>query len=229
MTLVQIYAFTDARQARQAAEMGVDHIGFVAGVYGLVHGELSFEAAREIVEAVPRPARTVALTMATEVAEILRMAEAVRPDIVHISTDPEEVDLPALSRLRKDLPPGTALMKAVPVTGEASIAMAVRFAEACDWLLLDTKVPGLPGVGATGRTHDWRISRRIVEAVSVPVILAGGLTPQNVAEAVRRVRPAGVDSNTGTNLPGDPVRKDMARVRAFVEAVRRVDAELRAG
>ena len=225
MTLIQIYAFTDPQQALQAAEMGADHIGLVAGDYGLVHAELSFQAAREIVEAVHRRARTVALTMATEVEEILRMAAVVRPDIVHISTDPEDVDLPALVRLRRALPPGTALMKAVPVTGEESMAMAEQFAAVCDWLLLDTKVPGMPGVGATGCTHDWNISRRIVEAVGVPVILAGGLTPENVGEAIRRVRPAGVDSNTGTNLPNDPVRKDMARVRAFVEAVRRADAQ----
>jgi phosphoribosylanthranilate isomerase len=109
-------------------------------------------------------------------------------------------------------------MKAIHVEGPESVAVALRFAEVADILLLETKVTGLPGVGATGILHDWNVSREIVERVGsrAKVILAGGLTPENVAEAVKTVRPWGVDSNTGTNLPGDPVVKDMARVQEFV-------------
>jgi phosphoribosylanthranilate isomerase len=87
-----------------------------------------------------------------------------------------------------------------------------------DFLLLDTKVAGLPGVGATGLTHDWQISRQIVSLVSgqAHVILAGGLTPENVEEAINTTNPWGVDSNTGTNIPADPVVKDLGQVEAFV-------------
>jgi phosphoribosylanthranilate isomerase len=81
----------------------------------------------------------------------------------------------------------------------------------------------MPGVGATGRTHDWSISRQIVEQFGVPVILAGGLSPENVAESIQQVRPWAVDSNTATNNPGDPVKKDMRRVAAFVAAVRSME------
>ncbi len=219
--IVQIYAFTDPEQALQAARWGVDHIGFVAGSYGLVHGELSFADARRLVEALPEGTVSVALTMATEVEEILRMAEAVRPQVVHISTDPYDVGLEKMAALRRRLQGKARLMKAIPVQGQESIAMAVEFAPLCDVLLLDSKRSGFPGVGATGQTHDWSLSRRIVKAVDVPVILAGGLTPENVGEAIRAVRPSGVDSNTGTNLAGDPVAKDMKRVQAFPQAARR--------
>ena len=82
----------------------------------------------------------------------------------------------------------------------------------------------MPGVGATGRIHDWRISRKIVESVSIPVILAGGLTPENVPQAIQAVYPAGVNSNTSTNIPGDPVEKDMVRIRSFVKAVHSMQA-----
>jgi phosphoribosylanthranilate isomerase len=77
---------------------------------------------------------------------------------------------------------------------------------------------GFPGVGATGLTHDWQISRQIVNLVSgqAHVILAGGLTPENVTEAISTTNPWGVDSNTGTNMPGEPVAKDLGRVEAFV-------------
>jgi len=200
--------------------MGVDHIGFIAGRYGLVHGELTFEEARRMVDALHGQARRVALTMATEVDEILRMAQAVGPDIIHISTDALTVGFAEMGELKKHLPSTMKIMKAVPVEDNNSLDLAISFAPVSDYLLLDTKIPGLPGVGATGRTHDWKVSRQIIEAVDIPVILAGGLTPENVSEAIRIVTPAGVDSNTATNLPGNPVEKDMERVRQFVEAVR---------
>ena len=216
--IVQIYAATSVADALKLVELGVDQIGFVAGDYGEVYGELTFAQARAIVEAVRGKAASSALTMSTDVVEILRMAAAVQPDIVHISSDTEAVDVAAMQALRAQLPPHVALMKAIDVEGPESVAVARRFAEVSEILLLDTKVRGMPGVGATGVPHDWAISRQIVEAVKDKsrVILAGGLVPENVAEAISLVQPWGVDSNTGTNLPGDPVVKDMARVAAFV-------------
>ncbi|HJW89473.1 MAG TPA: phosphoribosylanthranilate isomerase [Anaerolineales bacterium] len=218
--IVQVYAFTRIDQAVAAAEMGVDHIGFVAGAYGLVQGELSFNEARRLAQALPPHSKRVALTMATQVEEILRMAEAVGPDIIHISTDLEDVGLAAMEELRKQLPASIKTMKAIQVEGEESLAQASRFAAVSDLLLLDSKVRGLPGIGATGRTHDWTLSQRIVASSPVPVILAGGLSPENIGQAIAAVQPWGVDSNTWTNLPGSPVEKDLERIRAFVQAVR---------
>jgi phosphoribosylanthranilate isomerase len=218
--IIQIYAFTNIDQALQAAQWGVDHIGFIAGRKDLVHGELTLVEARHMADALQGQAQRVALTMETQVDEIVRMAESVAPDIIHVSTDPLAVGFDAMEALRKRLPSNTKIMKAIPVDDENSLELAVRFAPLSDYLLLDTKIHGLPGVGATGRTHDWKISRQVVEAVDIPVILAGGLSPENVAQAIRIVKPAGVDSNTATNLPGSPVEKDMERVRRFVEAVR---------
>jgi phosphoribosylanthranilate isomerase len=93
-----------------------------------------------------------------------------------------------------------------------------------DALLLDSGNQSLPvkELGGTGRTHDWSVSRRIVEAAPVPVYLAGGLTPDNVGEAVRRVRPFGVDVCSGVRSGG---RLDEARLAAFAAAVRAADQE----
>ena len=220
--IVQIYAATTVADALKLVALGVDQVGFVAGDYGEVHGELTFGQARAITEALRGKAAASALTMSTDITEILRMARAVQPDIIHISSDTEAVDVAALRALRKQLPSQVALMKAIDVEGPESVAVAQRFAEVSEILLLDTKVRGMPGVGATGMTHDWAISRQIVEAVKgqSQVILAGGLVSENVAEAIAMVQPWGVDSNTGTNLPGDPVAKDMAQVAAFVRAAK---------
>jgi phosphoribosylanthranilate isomerase len=218
--IIQIYAFTDPETARAAAQSGVDHIGFIAGKYGIVNGELDFAEAQEIIAALPSKVVSVALTMSVDVEEIVHMASEVQPDIVHISSDPTYVDVSAMIKLRSRLSYDIRLMKAVPVGDEDSISLAKQFAEVSDLLLLDTQRKGFPGVGATGSTHDWSISCRIVESVSIPVILAGGLTEDNVGAAIRTVMPWGVDSNTSTNLPGDPVKKDLARIDAFVKSVR---------
>jgi len=88
-----------------------------------------------------------------------------------------------------------------------------------DFLLLDSHRPFDKQIGALGVTHDWAISRRIVDLVSTPVILAGGLGPDNVAQAIQIVRPAGVDSKTKTDRDGSHA-KDLERVRRFHAAAR---------
>lgn len=90
-----------------------------------------------------------------------------------------------------------------------------------DFLLLDSHREGDVQIGALGITHDWSISRSIVGGVRTPVILAGGLGPDNVAEAIRTVRPAGVDSKSRTDL-GDTHSKDLTKVAAFDKAAKGV-------
>jgi phosphoribosylanthranilate isomerase len=222
--IVQVYAATSVDDALTMVELGVDQVGFVAGDYGQVYGELSFAAARTVAEALKGKAVSSALTMSTDVAEILRMAQAVQPDIIHISSDTQAVDIAAMQQLRRSLPANITIMKAVHVGGPESIRVALEFATVAEILLLDTKVEGMPGVGATGATHDWNISREIVAQVGerAKIILAGGLIPENVGAAIATVQPWGVDSNTGTNLRGDPVAKDWGRVREFVKQAKMI-------
>ena len=114
------------------------------------------------------------------------------------------------------------MMRSVPVVNEGSIAIACGYDGITDFLLLDSHRPSDRQIGALGVTHDWTISRRIVELVRTPVILAGGLGPDNVAEAIRAVGPAGVDSKTKTDQPGLH-RKALDRVGRFYEAARAVN------
>ena len=108
-------------------------------------------------------------------------------------------------------------MRSIPVVDEATIALARSYEGIADFLLLDSHRESDRQIGAIGITHDWAISRRIVEAVRTPVILAGGLGADNVADAVRAVRPAGVDSKTKIDR-ADSHQKDLERVRRFQEA-----------
>lgn len=115
-------------------------------------------------------------------------------------------------------------MRSIPVVGEASIAIAQSYEGIADFLLLDSHRESDRQIGALGLTHDWTISRRIVQLVSTPVILAGGLGPDNVAEAIRTVHRVGVDSKTKTDQD-DSHRKNLDRVRHFHEAARAVSLD----
>ena len=152
------------------ASLGVDQIGFIAGLYNQVHAEVSFNQAREIADAVRGRATSSALTMSTDPAEITRMARLVQPDIVHISSDTEAVSVAALQQVRQALPASIALMKAIDVTGPESIGTAQRFAGVADFLLLDTKVAGFAGVGATGDKMTSHCSKDFLKSSIIRVL-----------------------------------------------------------
>ena len=108
-------------------------------------------------------------------------------------------------------------------SSRSGIAIAAAYEGVADFVLLDSYRPQDRQIGALGITHDWSMSRQIVEKLCTPVILAGGLGPDNVAEAIRVVRPAGVDSKTRTDL-GETHTKDLEKVRRFHAAARAASA-----
>jgi phosphoribosylanthranilate isomerase len=123
-----------------------------------------------------------------------------------------------LRRLR-GLLPGVTLVQVIHVTGESSVDEAAAVAPLVDALLLDSGNPALAvkQLGGTGRTHDWRLSRRIRDAIApMPLFLAGGLHAGNVAEAVAAVQPHGLDLCSGVRTGG---HLDPAKLRAFMAAV----------
>lgn len=219
---VQIYTMQSPAEAQAVAALGVDHVGVTPSQRGLP-GEVNLDTARQIAEAVRGRAVSVALSVETDPAAIVAMVEAVRPDILHLCALAGAIPPETVQALRARLP-GVPLLQAVSVGGPEAIEVALAYQAVVDYLILDTQAPDIPGIGASGQTHDWAISREIVRQVRVPVILAGGLSPENVAEAIRVVRPWGVDSLTCTNQPllGGGFRKDLERIRQFVERARQI-------
>jgi phosphoribosylanthranilate isomerase len=212
--LTQIYEVGTPEEARAIAAIGVDHIGILVG-NGEFPREQPLAAARAIAAAVAPPAKVSALFLTADIQAILRATRMLRPDILHLGAAPELLGPDRVAALKRDLP-GIPIMRSIPVIGEDSIALAAAYDGIADFLLLDSHRADDRQIGALGVTHDWRISRRIVERVRVPVILAGGLGPDNVADAIRAVRPAGVDSKTKTDRDGSHA-KDLDRVRRFYE------------
>jgi phosphoribosylanthranilate isomerase len=215
--LVQIYETQSPEEAVALARLGVDHIGVLVGD-GAFPRELPPARTRAIFAALPPGAKRVALSLSADRDKVAWLIEQTRPDIIHLGAAVELFSV-ADARALKARFPLVAIMRSIPIVDEASIGWAEAYREIADFLLLDSHDPGEPQIGALGRPHDWRLSRRIVERVPVPVILAGGLAPDNVAEAIAAVRPAGVDSKTRTDRPNG-AGKDLEKVRRFVAAAK---------
>jgi phosphoribosylanthranilate isomerase len=220
--IVQIYSLTNVEDVRAMVELGVDNLGFAAGEADVPAG-VSISEARELFDLVPSDRATVALTVKTDVDAIVEKAETLRPDVLHLCPEPGALSVADVGAIHDRTPAGVDLMQAIEVDGPAAVDRAQRYDDVSDSLILDTATTDVPGVGASGETHDWSISREVVEATDAPVILAGGLSPDNVAEAVRAVRPAGVDSYTRTSRTER--RKDHEAVEAFVDRARRAARE----
>ena len=223
--LTQIYGITTAEDAALVDALRPDHVGVVLDE-GIDTWDSVGEATLRGILLELRHAAVVALSLAAERDRILRTVETVDPAWLHLARAAEALSPDAVARLREEIAP-RRLMLTIPVRDVTALALAERFAPCADALLLDSAHPGTGVVGASGHVHDWSLSRRIVERVRVPVILAGGLGPHNVADAIRATRPAGVDSETRTSRDDDRRRKDPQRVRLFLERARAAGAELR--
>lgn len=216
--IVQIYTVQTPEEGSALAKAGVNHIGITPSAIGLP-GEVSNETAKIIFETIADQAVKVALSVDTDIAKIIEMVTIVKPDILHLCGDLELMTPERVSELRK-LKPSLKIMQAIPVVNQNALKIAEAYQEVADIFILDSLSEEIGGIGAAGFTHDWNISREIVRLSRLPVILAGGLSPENVMEAIRVVRPWGVDSLTCTNLPlgGGLFRKDIERVKLFVNA-----------
>jgi len=195
-------------------------IGCGASAVGLVSampsgpGVISEEAITRIARTVPPPIATFLLTSERSPAAIIAQQRRCRTNTLQLC---DHLPATVYPQLRAELP-GIALVQVVHVTDAASVNYAVAVSVQVDALLLDSGNVSLAvkQLGGTGRTHDWTLSRRIREAVGIPVFLAGGLNSANVAEAIAAVEPFGLDLCSGvrTNDQLDPVK-----LRAFFAAV----------
>jgi phosphoribosylanthranilate isomerase len=216
--LVQIYEVSSPEEARALGALGVDHIGVLVGD-GAFPREQTITRARAILAAVPRSSQGVALSLSADPSLIEQIVAELKPDIMHLGASTDLLKPSAIQRLKTQFGPIT-VMRSIPVTGMASVAIAQSYDGIADMLLLDSHRPGDTQIGALGVTHSWEIDRKTVESVRIPVIIAGGLGPDNVADAIRTVRPAGVDSKTKTDKDDGSHTKDLQKVQRFVARAR---------
>ena len=215
--LVQIFEVQTPKESAALVRLGVDHIGVLVGD-GAFPRELSITQTKAIFAAVPAGHKRVALSLSADLEHVARVVDETRPDIVQVQAEIEDFPV-AMTHALKMRFPQTPIIRAIPVIDEASIETAASYRGVADFLLLDTYDIEKRQFGALGRVHDWNLSCRIVDEVGIPVILAGGLGPDNVASAIATVHPAGVDSKTRTDRT-DGSGKDLEKVKAFVTAAK---------
>ena len=217
VVFVQIYGITTTEDAAAVDRLGPDSVGVVLDEGLPAWDSVDADTARDIVKALPH-VRVTALSLSTDPDRILSTVKTIGPDIVHLARA-DAIDDATLQRIRAKIEPAQLLLT-VPVDGPDALDVARRLSEVADSLLLDTKHPDTGVVGASGHTHDWNISADIVNSLDTTVVLAGGLGPENVRDAIAAVRPFGVDSETRTSLESDRRRKDIAKVEAFISLAR---------
>jgi len=216
--VIQIYSMTSLADAIATAQAGADLVGVVVAEPGLVPEAVDARLAREILDVIRPRARGVALSLSDDRDEICAVVDQVRPDIVHIAA--REIDPEDCGWIRTRVAP-VRLLRAIAVRAGETLTEVAAHQDCVDYIMLDSGAKGLAFSGVGGETHDWSVCRSVVEQSRAPVILAGGLSSENVEQAIAAVNPWGVDSFTHTDIAGQRGKKDPARVRAFIAAALR--------
>jgi phosphoribosylanthranilate isomerase len=210
---VKICCIASRDEAWMAIRAGASALGLVSAMPS-GPGVIAEESIAAIAAATPPSIATFLLTSLQGAAEVAEQQRRLRTTTVQIC---DRLERGTHADLRAALP-GIGLVQVVHVTGPSSVEEAVAVAPRVDALLLDSGNQSLAvkELGGTGRRHDWRLSRQIREASSAPVFLAGGLTAENVGQAMAEVGPFGLDLCSSVRTDG---RLDPAKLEAFFAAV----------
>ena len=210
---IKICCISSIEEAFIAIEYGASALGLVSKMPS-GPGVISDETIRKIADTIPPSIASFLLTSETDSKSIIQHQKIVATNTIQIvdelkSGEYEEIKL-AL--------PGIKIVQVIHVIGNESIARAISISKHVDGILLDSGNPNLKikELGGTGRQHDWEISRKIRNSVEVPIFLAGGLNVDNVAQAIKTVRPFGVDVCSGVRTNG---KLDTVKLETFILAV----------
>ncbi len=207
---VQIAGVSSLEEALTAEEAGADALGFTVRLPSGVHDGLTEPKARDLIARLPPFISSVAITYVSNARDAVELCRYLGVMVLQLHGD---FPLGELRLIRAALP-HLKLIRAVHVTEPDAIGRARALDRHVDAIILDTYDPASGRGGATGKIHDWTISRQIVGAVRTPVILAGGLTPDNVVEAIQTVCPWAVDVHTG--IEDADSRRNLIKLRSFI-------------
>jgi phosphoribosylanthranilate isomerase len=198
-TRIKICCISSINEAKMALDLGAHAIGLVASMPS-GPGVISEDLIAEIAHYAPPAITSVLLTSHRSTKEIITQHQYCRTNAIQICDN-------LLNGTHHDLRqalPGISLIQVIHVTGEESLDEAKKIAYGVDAFLLDSgkKSDGKIELGGTGRTHDWDVSEKICREVDIPVFLAGGLNPDNVRDAIKKVQPYAVDICSGVRTNG---------------------------
>lgn len=209
MTKIKVCCISSIEEARTAINFGAYAIGLVSEMPS-GPGVISENLISEIAASIPSGILTFLLTSRQSVKEIVEQHKRCKTNTIQIV---DKLLDGSYEELRNSLP-GINIVQVIHVDGDNSIDEAMSASQFVDFILLDSGNPKLKikELGGTGRKHDWNISKKIVDAVNVPVFLAGGITPDNIQEAVRTVKPFGIDLCSGVRTDGNLDKTKLSRL-----------------
>jgi len=208
LTKVKICGVRTVEDAMKCVSCGADAVGMLLAPSPR---RITIEQASEIVASLPPFVTPVIVMMPSEADEAAEAALKIRPGAIQLQgEEPPEM----LIKIKQAMP-GLKLIKAVHIGGGDEIGKAHAYEAVADAILLDTMSPNR---GGSGMTHDWALSGKIVSGIRKPVVLAGGLSPANVADAINSVKPYAVDVASG--VEGNGRVKDIRLINQFVENAR---------
>lgn len=210
MVKVKICGVTRQEDLDTAVQAGVDSIGFIVDVTASPRN-LSFREAKNLIDRLPSNVDSVAVTVFNGVQRTAEICQELAPNFIQLHGMASE------SYRRNGLASRVKVIVAVDVGAPDVIEQALSYSRFSQAVLVDTHDQA--GRGETGLVHDWSLSRKVRDAIHpAPMILAGGLTPQNVNQAVQTVRPYGIDVSTGVEVR--PGIKDSAKMIEFIRKAR---------
>ncbi|NVM53496.1 MAG: phosphoribosylanthranilate isomerase [Candidatus Helarchaeota archaeon] len=210
---VKICGITSLKDLKTAVEAGTDAVGMVVDVSQSPRN-VSITQAKKLIEATPVFIDTVAVTIPENVAYLMKIYKELNPSFIQVHGLEN-----SLGEIREKLS-DAHLIGGIQVKSGLDIDYVVKITNYFDAILLDSFVPGKKG--GSGVTHDWEISKRIKEAIHPkPLILAGGLTPQNIKTAINTVKPYAVDVSSG--VEASPGIKDRTKVIEFIKNAKEVE------
>ena len=210
--LIQIAGIIDSDEVAMLMKFGVDYLGFPLRL-PVNKDDLTEDAAVKVIKEIVPPHKAVLITYLDNAVEIIRFCLKLNVHIVQLHGRISTGELKMIKMNRPDI----EIIKSLVVYKDNYTELENTVQNLSEWIdlfITDTFDPATGASGATGKTHDWKISRKLVEISDKPVILAGGLNPSNVRQAILKIKPAGVDVHTG--VESSTGRKDYNLVKNFV-------------
>ena len=216
MTKIKVCGLKTTQDALFAHQAGADALGFIIDVPVVTPRKVTSQKVADIITQLPPYALTVGVVMPASPTELLTLIEKSGVNTIQIHGNNSSLEIPEIKKKKH-----TRFVRSYPIAVNTEVNAAIKaigeyIDRGADAILLDTK--GKKDAGGTGEIHDWRKSKEIKNSLSCPVILAGGLNPHNVSDAIRLVEPYAVDVASG--VESSPGVKDHQKIKAFIRNVR---------
>jgi phosphoribosylanthranilate isomerase len=212
MNMIQVAGVIDVAEANMLMALGVDYLGFPLRL-PVNKDDLTEEEAIKVIKNILPPHKAVLITYLDDAVEIIKFCDKLNVNVVQLHGSILLDELQKIKINRSDI----EIIKSLVVYNDnyrELQTLVENLSQWVDYFITDTFDPATGASGATGKVHDWKISRKLVEISPKPVIIAGGLNPSNVREAILQIKPAAVDVHTGVESANG--RKDTELVRNFI-------------